>query len=89
MYGLPDIVRLIKSRRLRWAGHVVRMGESRAAYRVLTGFPEGRRPVGGPRRRWSDNVMRDLAEIGCCNGDWVVNAQDRVACRCDDEISSS
>ena len=66
------------------------MGESRAAYRVLTGFPEGRRPVGRPRRRWSDNVKRDLAEIGCCNGDWVVNARGLAwVCRCGDELSSS
>ena len=74
-------IRVIKSRRLRWAGHVARMGESRAAYRVLPGFLEGRRPVGRPRRRWSDNVKRDLAEIGFCNGDWFVNAQDWVAWR--------
>ena len=90
LYGLPDIVRLIKSRRLRWAGHVARMGESRTAYRVLTGSPDGRRPVGRPRRRWSDNVKRDLAEIGCCNSDWVANAQGGLAwvCQCGDELSS-
>ena len=56
-------------------------GENGRVHRVVTGSPDDRRPVGRPRRRWADNVKRDLAEIGCCNSDWVVNAQDRVAWR--------
>ncbi|KAJ4431620.1 hypothetical protein ANN_20219 [Periplaneta americana] len=64
LYSLPDIIRNIKSRRLRWAGHVARMGESRNAYRVLVGRPEGKRPLGRPRRRWEDNIKMDLREVG-------------------------
>jgi hypothetical protein len=56
LYLLPNIVRVIKSRRLRWAGHVARMGEGRVVYRVLVGKPEGKRPLGRPRHRWEDNV---------------------------------
>ncbi|KAJ4436763.1 hypothetical protein ANN_16895 [Periplaneta americana] len=62
LYPSPDIIRNIKSRRLRWAGHVARMGESRNAYRVLVGRPEGKRPLGRPRRRWEDNIKMDLSE---------------------------
>ncbi|KAJ4442239.1 hypothetical protein ANN_12105 [Periplaneta americana] len=64
LYSSPDIIRNIKSRRLRWAGHVARMGESRNAYRVLVGRPEGKRPLGRPRRRWEDNIKMDLREVG-------------------------
>ncbi|KAJ4428062.1 hypothetical protein ANN_24076 [Periplaneta americana] len=64
LYCSPDIIRNIKSRRLRWAGHVARMGESRIAYRVLVGRPEGKRPLGRPRRRWEDNIKMDLREVG-------------------------
>ncbi|KAJ4448532.1 hypothetical protein ANN_10550 [Periplaneta americana] len=64
LYTSPDIIRNIKSRRLRWAGHVARMGESRNAYRVLVGRPEGKRPLGRPRRRWEDNIKMDLREVG-------------------------
>ena len=60
LYSSPDIVRVIKSRRMRWAGHVARMGEERGAYRVLVGKPEGKRPLGRPRRRWVDNIRMDL-----------------------------
>ena len=60
LYCSPNIVRVIKSRRIRWAGHVVRMGEERWVYRVLVGKPEGRRPMGRPRRRWVDNIRMDL-----------------------------
>jgi len=60
LYCSPNIVRVIKSRRIRWAGHVVRMGEERWVYRVLVGKPEGRRPMGRPRRRWVDNIRLDL-----------------------------
>ncbi|KAJ4433767.1 hypothetical protein ANN_16079 [Periplaneta americana] len=62
LYSSPDIIRNIKSRRLRWAGHVARTGESRNAYRVLVGRPEGKRPLGRPRRRWEDNIKMDLRE---------------------------
>ena len=77
LYSLPNIVRVIKSRRMRWAGHVARMGEERGVYRVLLGKPEGRRPVGRPRRRWVDNITMDLHEVGCGYMDWIRLAQDR------------
>ena len=69
LYSSHNIVRVIKSRRMRWAGHVVRMGEERGVYRVLVGKPEGRRPLGRPRRRWVDNIRMDLQEVGCGNVD--------------------
>ncbi|KAJ4446810.1 hypothetical protein ANN_13508 [Periplaneta americana] len=77
LYPSPDIIRNIKSRRLRWAGHVARMGESRNAYRVLVGRPEGKRPLGRPRRRWEDNIKVDLREVGYDGRDWINLAQDR------------
>ncbi|KAJ4427876.1 hypothetical protein ANN_23882 [Periplaneta americana] len=77
LYSSPDIIRNIKSRRLRWAGHVARMGESRNAYRVLVGRPEGKRPLGRPRRRWGDNIKMDLREVGYDDRDWINLAQDR------------
>ena len=61
----PNIVRVIKSRRMRWTEHVARMGEERGVYRVLVGKPEGKRPLGRPRRRWVDNIRMDLQEVGC------------------------
>jgi hypothetical protein len=64
LYSLPNIARVIKSRRLRWAGHVARMGEGRVVYRVLVGKREGKRPLGRPRRRWEDDVRMDLQEVG-------------------------
>jgi hypothetical protein len=64
LYSSPNIVRVIKSRRMKWAGHVARMGEGRGVYRVLVGRPEGKRPLGGPKRRWEDNIKMDLREIG-------------------------
>jgi hypothetical protein len=64
LYSSPNIVRVNKSRRMRWKGHVARMGEGRGTYRVLVGRPEGRRPVGRPRRRWEDNNKMDLQEVG-------------------------
>jgi hypothetical protein len=60
----PGIIRIIKSRRMRWAGHVARMGKKRNAYRILVGKPEGKRPLGRPRRRWVDNIKMNLREIG-------------------------
>ena len=77
LYSSPNIVRVIKSRRIRWAGHVVHMGEGRGVYRVLVGKPEGRRPLGRPRRRWEDNMRTDLREVGCGCVDWMDLAQDR------------
>jgi hypothetical protein len=64
LYSSPNIIRVIKSRRMRWAGHVACMGEGRGAYRVLVGRPEGRRPLGRNRRRWEDNIKMDLQEVG-------------------------
>jgi hypothetical protein len=64
LYSSPNIIWVIKSRRMRWAGHVARMGEKRGACRILVGRPEGRRPLGRPRRRWEDNIKTDLQEVG-------------------------
>ena len=77
LYRSPNIVRLIKSRRLRWAGHVARMEESRSALKILTGKPTGKRPLGRPRCRWEDNIRMDLEEIGFNARNWVDSAQDR------------
>ena len=65
LYCSPNIVRVIKSRRMRWAGHAARMGEKRGVYRVLAGKPEGKRSLGRPRLRWVDNIQVDLQEVGC------------------------
>jgi hypothetical protein len=64
LYSSPNIIRIIKARRMRWAGHTARMGENRNAYRVFMGKPAGRRPLGRPRRRWLDNIRMDLVEVG-------------------------
>ena len=77
LYSSPNIVRVIKSRRMRWAGHVARMGEGREVYRVLVGKPEGKRPLGRPRRKWEDNIRMDLQEVGLGYEDWNGLAQDR------------
>jgi hypothetical protein len=64
LYTSPNIIRIIKARRMRWAGHVARMGENRNVYRLLVQKPEGRRPLGRPRRRWLDNIRMDLVKMG-------------------------
>ena len=76
-YCSPNIVRVIKSRSMRWAGHVARMGEESGVYMVLLGKPEGKRPLGRPRRRWVDNIRTDLQEVGCRYMDWIGLAQER------------
>jgi hypothetical protein len=78
LYSSPNIVRVIKSRRIRWAGHVERMGEGRGVYRVSVGRPKGKRPLGRPGRRWDDNIKLDLREIGIDGMNWIRVAQDRV-----------
>jgi hypothetical protein len=71
LYSSPSIMRIIKSRRMRWAGHVARMGEQRNAYRLLVAKPEGKRPLGRPRRRWVDNIKIDILDTGWrCGLDW-------------------
>jgi len=77
LYCSPNTVRVIKSRRMRWSGHVARMGEEREVYRVLVRKLERRRPLGRPRRRWVDNIRMDLQEVGCRHMDWIGLAQDR------------
>jgi hypothetical protein len=77
LYSSPDIIRQIKSRRMRWAGHVARMGEGRNVYRVMVGKPEGKRPLDRPRRRWENGVKVDLREIGWGGVEWINLAQDR------------
>ena len=77
LYFSPNIVRVIKSRRMRWAGHVACMGEERGVYRVLVGKSEGRRSLGRPRRRCVDNIRMDLQQVGCGYMDWIELAQDR------------
>jgi hypothetical protein len=77
LYSSSSIVQVIRARSTRWAGHVARMGEVRGAYNILVGRPEGRKPLGRPRRRWEDNIKMDLREIGFGDVDWIHLAQDR------------
>ena len=77
LYTTRNIVRETKSIRMRWAGHVVRMGERSGVYRFLVGKPEGKSPLGRPRCRWEDNIKMDLQEVGGGCGDWMELAQDR------------
>ena len=72
-----NIVRVIKSRRLRWTCHVTRIGEDKSTFKILTGTPAGKRPLGRPRRRWEDNIRMDIKEIGINTRNWVDSAQDR------------
>jgi hypothetical protein len=80
-YSSPTIVKVIKSRKMRWAGHVVRMGEGRGVYRFLVGSPGGERPLGRSRRRWEDKIKMDLREIGIDGANWIHLVHDRVQCR--------
>jgi hypothetical protein len=76
LYSLPNIVHVVKSRRMRWAGHVARMGEDKGVYRALVGKPEGKRPLGRPRRRRENGIKMDLQEVVGSRGDWMELAQD-------------
>jgi hypothetical protein len=77
LYSSPSIIRIMKSRRMRWAGHVARMGEKRNAYRLFVGKPNGKRQLGSPIRRWEDNIRMDLGEMGWGDMDWTGLAEDR------------
>jgi hypothetical protein len=89
LYFSPNIIQMIKSRRLRWAGHVARMGDRRGAYRAFVGKPEGRRQIGRPRRRWEDQSQMDLRQIEWGGGmDWINLAQDRDSARGSNSILS-
>jgi hypothetical protein len=77
LYSSPSIIRIIESRKIRWAEHVARIGEKRKVYRLLVGKPERKRPLGRPRHRWVDNVKMDLLEIGWGGVGWIGLAQDR------------
>jgi len=77
LYSSPNIVRVIKSRRMRWAGHVARMGKRRCVYKVLVGEPEGKRPHGRPRHRREENIAMDLQDVGCGGMNWIEAALDR------------
>ena len=77
LYSSPNIVLVIKLRRMRWAGHVARMEEGRGVHKILVGKPEGKEPLRRPRRRWEDNIKMDLKEVRRCCGDWMELAQDR------------
>jgi hypothetical protein len=77
LYSSPTVIRIIKSRRMRWVGHVVPMGEKMNAYRLLVGKPDGKRPLGRLRRRWVDNIMMDLGEVGWSDVDWIGLPKDR------------
>jgi hypothetical protein len=81
LYSSPSIIRIINSRRKRWAGHVARMGEKMNVYKLLVGNPKGKRPLGRPRRRWIDNIKMGLLEIGLSGVDWIGLAQDRYRWR--------
>ena len=77
LYFSPNIIRVIKSRKMRWAGHVARMGEGKGLYKFMVRKPEGKRQFGRPRHRWEDNIKMDLQEVGCGGMDWIELAQDR------------
>jgi hypothetical protein len=77
LYSSSSIIRIIKPRRMRWVGHIARMREKRNAYRLLVGKPEGKRPLGRPRRRWVDNIRMYLGEVGWGDVDWIGLAKDK------------
>jgi hypothetical protein len=77
LYSSPSIMRMMKTRRMRWAGHIARMGVNRNAYRILVGNSEGKKPLGRQRRRWVDNIKMDLRDIGWDGRDWIDLAQDK------------
>jgi hypothetical protein len=81
LYSSPSILRVIISRRMRWAGHVARMGKERVVCRIMVGKPEEKRPRGRPNHRWEDNIKMDLQEVGCGGMDWIGLAQDRDSSR--------
>jgi hypothetical protein len=81
LYSSPSNIRIVKSRRMKWAGYVAQIGEKRSVYRLLVGKPEGKRPLGRPRRRWRDNIKMDLLEIGLSVVDWIGLAQNRYRWR--------
>jgi hypothetical protein len=81
LYSLPNIVKVTKSRRMKWTGHAACMGEGRSVYRISVGRTEGKRPLGRPRRRWEDNIKMDLREIGINGANWIRLAQDTVLWR--------
>jgi hypothetical protein len=93
LYSSPSIIRMIKSMRMRWTGHVARMLEKKNAYRLLVGKPEGKRPLRRPRCRWVDNIKMGFGEIGSGRRDWIGLAQDRdkwrALCGCGNEPSGS
>jgi hypothetical protein len=81
LYSSSSIIRIIKSRKMKWVGHVARLGEKRNAYRILVGNPEGKRPLGRPRHGWVDDIKMDLREIGWDGVNWIDMAQDRIQWR--------
>jgi hypothetical protein len=88
LYSLPYIVRVVKSRRMTWVGHVARMGERRGVHRVLVRKPEGKRPLGRPRRIWEENIKMELQEVGG-GGDWLRIGQVEGTCEYGNELSGS
>ena len=80
LYSSPNIIRVIKSRRIRWLGHVAHMGERRDAYRVLVGKPLGKRQLARPRCRWENSIKMNLQEVGCGGMDWIALVQDKGRC---------
>jgi hypothetical protein len=92
LYSSPSIIRMIKSRRMRWAGHVRQMGEKRNVYRLLVQKPEGRRPLGRPKQSWVDNIKTDFGETGWDGVEWMVwlnIGQVESSCECNNEPSGS
>jgi hypothetical protein len=91
LYSSPSIIRIMKSKRMRWAGHVARMGEKRNAYRLLVEKPEEKRPPGKPRRRWVDNIRMDLGEVGWGDVVWIglAKLQEQVESSCEFGIEPS